>query len=159
MSNIKEQFEYLVEKYSDVIYRVVYSYCKNRLDAEDIIQNTFFKLYTTQREFQSEEHIKNWLYRVAIHDAINLKKSKWYNIQSLPDDYYMETKEQKELYDDIMRLPNKYRIVILLYYYSGYKIKEIAQIINKKESTIQTWLQRGRSRLKEYILEDKNGEI
>lgn len=151
MINVKQEYERIVNTYGDVIYRVVYCYCKNKFDSEDILQNTFLKLYLSEQTFESDEHIKNWLYKVAINNAINVRKSMWHKYNEIPTDYPMRTEEESGIYEAVMKLPDKYRIVIVLYYYVGYSVKEIAKIINRKESTIQTQLQRGREKL-EYVL-------
>ena len=153
MINAKENYEYLFGKYGEKIYRTIFCYCKNVADSEDIMQETFLKLFETNEQFESEEHIKNWLYKVAINRAINVKKSKWYKYQTLDETYAMNTEEQEDLYESIMKLPDKYRVVIILYYYEGYAIKEIAQLLSKSVSTINTQLQRARKRLKKYIEE------
>lgn len=152
LSNL--EYQHIFNKYGTLLYRVVYCYCKNKSDSEDILQNTFLKLYLSDVEFDSEEHIKNWLFKTAINDTLNIKKSRWHSFVEIPNDYAMETKEQSELYEAILKLPDKYRVVILLYYHIGYSIKEISEILKRNESTIQTQLQRGREKLKKYIEED-----
>ena len=153
MINIKEQYEYLFRKYGESVFRVIYFYCKNISDSEDVLQNTFLKLYISDVEFESEKHVKNWIYKIAINEAINVSKSKWRKFQSLEDNYAREYQSEPELYECIMKLSKKYRIVIILYYYEGYGIKEIAELLNRKESTVQTQIHRTRKKLKNFMEE------
>jgi len=105
------------------------------------------------------EHVKNWLYKVAINEANNVKKSRWFHYEQLPELYDSKTEQHDELYEKICKLPDKYRLVIFLYYYDGYDTNEIAGILNKSVSTIQTHLQRARKKLKKYIEMDVNHTI
>ncbi len=150
-------YEAIVNRNLDIVYRTALSYCKNKYDAEDVVQNTFAKLLQSDTEFQDEEHIRKWLIRVAVNECKNMWKSFWRkNISSLDDlDYEPEcqTTEQKELLEEVLRLPPKYRIVIHLYYYEGYRVKEIADLLHISESNVQIRLMRARNKLKEQIKE------
>ncbi|MFQ9514228.1 MAG: RNA polymerase sigma factor [Eubacterium sp.] len=144
----------------DSLYRTILSYCKNRDSSEDIIQNTFLKLYDTKNVFIDEKHLKNWIYKVAINEAKNTIKGRWFNYVLFDEKYIDSTivdEEYSTLYECILNLKEKYRIVILLYYYEGYSIKEISQILEAKESTIQTRLSRARSRIK-VLMENEDGK-
>lgn len=149
----KSEYEHIFNKYGDMLYRVVYCYCKNKADSEDVLQNTFLKLYLSDNDFDGEEHIKNWLFKIAVNNALNIRKSRWHSFKEIPEDYEMKNAEQSEVYESILKLPDKYRIVILLFYYVGYSIKEMSGILNRSESTIQTQLQRGREKLKGILKE------
>lgn len=151
-----DRLEYVrvVDTYANTVYRIAYSYCKNRSDAEDVVQNVFLKLLQSDEKFQDEEHIRKWLIRVAANDTKNLCKSFWKKrMVSLEDSdampqYQFTSKENSDLYDTVMELPNKYRIVVHLYYYEDYSVKEIAKILDIKETTVQTQLMRARKKLK-----------
>lgn len=65
----------IAEKYTDIVYRAAISYCKNKTDAEDAVQNTFMKLLGTDTQFSDEEHIRKWLIRVAVNECRNVWKS------------------------------------------------------------------------------------
>lgn len=77
MLNIQkaEQYNKIVEKYSDMIFRIAYQYLYNKYDAEDITQNVFLKLLDKKSFFKDEEHIKSWLIRVTINQCLDYKKS------------------------------------------------------------------------------------
>ncbi|MBR4026217.1 MAG: sigma-70 family RNA polymerase sigma factor [Lachnospiraceae bacterium] len=156
-----EQTEYIeaVELYGNTIYRIAYQYCKNKNDAEDIVQNTFIKLFQTTKGFEDKEYLRRWLIRVAINEAKNLRVSFWkkriFPMQEVKETevYTFSNEESLTLYDTVMQLPKKYRIVVHLYYYEEYSIKEIADILQMKETTIQTQLMRARKKLKEMLKE------
>ena len=152
-----DKFNSIVEQYIDVVYRATLSYCKNKSDAEDIVQNTFIKLLKTDTQFINDEHIRKWLIKVAMNECKNMWKSFWHkNITSfdeLEKEPEYENSNEKELFEEVMKLPKKYSIVLHLYYYEGYSVKEIAQILEITESNVQTRLMRARNKLKEHLQE------
>lgn len=114
------------------------------------------KLYLSDTNFDSEEHIKNWLFRIAINDAKNFVKSRWntylpYEEKLCDISFTNNQSDNSYIYRKLMKLSDKYRIVLLLYYYDEYSVKEISELLNVKESTIQTRLLRGREKLRKYI--------
>lgn len=152
-------YERIVEENIDFVYRAAVCYCKNIRDAEDIVQNTFLKLLQSEQEFQDKEHLRKWLVRVAVNECKNMWKSYWNkNVISLETlEYEKEAKctdEQRELLQAVMGLAPKYRIVIHLYYYEGYHVKEIAEMLHISESNVQIRLMRARKKLKEYLKEE-----
>ena len=78
-------FEAAVERYGDTIFRLAYSYLKNRADAEDVMQETLLKLYLERKSFQSPEHERHWVVRVAVNECKKLLRSPWRRMrESLP---------------------------------------------------------------------------
>lgn len=149
------EFNRIAEQYTDIVYRSALSYCKNKNDAEDAVQNTFLKLLKTDLEFNDEEHIRRWLIRVAVNECKNIWKSFWQrNVTSFDElekePVYIES-DQRELFNEVMKLPQKYSIVIHLYYYEGYSVKEIAQILDISDTNVQTRLMRARNKLREQL--------
>lgn len=148
-----------VRTYGNTIFRIAYQYCGNKSDAEDIMQNTFLKLLKSEKTFEDEEYLKRWLIRVTINDAKNLRLSFWKRKVSFTEEagemegYSFDVTENKAIHDAVMNLPAKYRVVVHLYYFEEYSIKEISEIINAKETTIQTQLMRARAKLKEQLKE------
>lgn len=151
------KFNAIADKYIDVVYRVSLSYCKNKSDAEDIVQNTFLKLLKTDTKFVDDEHIRKWLVKVAVNECKNISKSFWYrNITSfdeLDKEPEYTQSDEKELFEEVMKLPKKYSVVLHLYYYEGYNVKEIAQTLEISESNVQTRLMRARNKLQENLQE------
>lgn len=151
------QFQRIAEKYIDTVYRVALSFCNSKSDAEDAVQNAFYKLMQTDVEFVDDEHIRRWLIKVAINECKMMFRSYWNkNVISYEETTleptYIEN-EKKELFDEVMKLPAKYRVVVHLYYYEGYSCDEIAKLLSISSSSVQTRLQRARNKLKEQLKE------
>lgn len=150
----------LVEKHANNIYKVALSYCKNKYDAEDVLQNVFLKLLQTDMEFESEEHLRRWLIRVTVNCCKDLCKSFWKKRMVSIDEatqncsHEFSTNEKSNLYEAVMDLPQKYRVVTHLYYYEDYSVKEIAEILKIKETTVQTQLMRARKKLQIKLKEE-----
>lgn len=119
---------------------------------------TFLQYHTTNRQFENEQHIRAWLIRVAINKAKNINLSFWRQ-KGVPLEEYMETltfetPEAQTLFTEVMKLPEKYRIVIHLFYYEDYTIREIAKIMNVTESNVKVRLTRGRRLLRNVLKEE-----
>lgn len=149
---LNENVHNAVSKYSHGIIRVAFTYVKNIADAEDIAQDTFLAYLNKKPEFESEEHEKAWLIRVAINKSKNLLKTSWLkNRRQLVEDLSYLPEEESDILYSVLSLDKKYRVPIHLYYYEGYSINEIAEILSVKSSTVGTWLDRGRKILKEKL--------
>lgn len=151
-----ERFAHLAEKYADTVFRVAFSYLKSREDADDVTQEVFIKLYSVDTEFESEEHIRNWLIRVTINQCRKQFRSPWRRLENI-DDYAatlsFEDDNDRELFRAVMELEQKYRSVIFLYYYIGYSTAEIADILRIPVNTVSTRLSRARARLRTMLTE------
>ncbi len=150
-------FEAAVERYGDTIFRLAYSYLKNRADAEDVMQETLLKLYRAGEPFESPEHQRYWLVRVAVNECKKLLRSPWRRrtdpLEAAPETAVWDSPAQSELFQQVMALPTKYRAAIYLYYYEGYAVREIAALMGANPSTVQTWLMRARGQLKKNLKE------
>lgn len=151
-----ERFAYIAEKYIDTVFRVAFIYLKSREDADDVTQEVFMKLYSVNTEFESEEHIRNWLIRVTINQCRKQFRSPWRRLENI-DDYAaalsFEDDNDRELFRAVMGLEHKYRSVIFLYYYIGYSTAEIADILGAPVNTVGTRLRRARARLRTVLTE------
>ena len=159
---MKLETQKIIDKYKDNIFSVAFNICSNPTDAEDVVQECFIAYHMTQKQFEDEAHIRAWLIRVAINKAKNIKKSAWYR-KTIPLEEYMESltfvsEASEELFEAVMRLPEKYRIVIHLFYYEDYSIREISEIMQSSESNIKVRLNRGRKILKQKLQEGWNYE-
>lgn len=74
---MRQTIQELVERYQNSLYAVAFNVCKNQQDAEDAVQDTFLQYYNSKKEFESEQHIRAWLIRVAINKAKNMNLSFW----------------------------------------------------------------------------------
>ena len=144
--------EEIVQKYSDMVYRLAVSRTRNKEDAEDVFQEVFLKLSKSKPNFESEEHIKFWLIRVTINSSINLLKSSWMNkITDLKENIKFENEEKHEIYYEVLKLPQKERTIIHLFYYESLKISEIAKMMKISESGVKSRLCRAREKLRKTI--------
>lgn len=154
--------EILMEKYKDHLFAVAFNICKNAADADDVVQDTFLQYHIADKQFENEQHIRAWLIRVTINKAKNINMSFWRRAGIPLEDYMetltFETPEAEDLFEEVMKLPEKYRIVIHLFYYEDYSIREIAQIINATESNVKVRLARGRRLLRNVLKEEWNDE-
>ncbi len=151
-----ENFPHLVQQYKDMIFRLAYSYTKNHFDADDVTQNVLLQLYKTDKDFKSESHLKNWLVRVTVNHCKNLFRAPWRKHENLEDyanTLFFEDDQGRELFCLVMGLDQKYRVTLMLHYYEGYSIREIARIMDVPEKTVSTRLARGRKILKELMTE------
>ncbi len=147
-----------MERYKDNLFAVAFHVCKNAADADDVVQETFIQYHTTSKQFDSEQHIKAWLIRVAINRAVNVNRS-WWRRQSVPLEDYMETltfetPQAETLFQTVMGLPEKYRVVLCLFYYEDYSVREIADILQTTQSNVKVRLTRARKLLKDILKED-----
>lgn len=151
------EFEAAVEQYADSIFRLAYSYLKSRTDAEDVMQETLLKLYTANKSFESPAHERNWLLRVAANGCKKLLRTPWRcrtePLAQLPETAVFDSPAQSELFRQVMALAPKYRAAVYLYYYEGYAVREIAELMGANPSTVQTWLMRAREQLKNRLEE------
>ncbi|MCI8968651.1 MAG: sigma-70 family RNA polymerase sigma factor [Lachnospiraceae bacterium] len=155
---MRQSLHELAAMYQDNLFAVAFNICQNTQDAEDVIQDTFVQYYTTKKEFDSEEHIRAWLIRVAVNKAKNVTRTFWrrnkVSIEDSMETLTFETPESENLFETVMQLPEKYRIVIHLYYYEDYSVGEIAKILKLSESNVKTRLMRGRAMLREVLKEE-----
>ena len=149
-------------KYGDRVFSAAFSVCQNRADADDVVQNTFLKYYSLNLDYKSETYIKAWLIRVAVNQAKDLMRSFWQRNKIAWEEYMnelpFEEPEDSRLFEAVMRLPSKYRIVIHLFYYEDYTVSEIAEILQCREGTFTSQLSRGRKLLKSTLLEEWNDD-
>lgn len=157
--NIQKQLDFNIEdilnRYQDMVYKLAITYCKNTHDAKDITQDVFFKYLKSNVDFASEEHIKAWLIKVTINQCKKLLISPWFQrTQPLDDNLSFNEQSHSDLYSAVMQLPKFQRMAIHLFYYEDYSTKEIAQVLNKNEVTIRSYLHRARKKLKSLLEED-----
>ena len=152
------QFLRVFNLYKNDIYRLAYSITKNTYDTDDIVQTVFIKLYNNKIINKDDKEIKRWLIKVTINECKTIFLSSWKRrIVSLTEKHenIKYEKDNDNLLNEINKLSKKERIVIFLYYYEGYKVKEIANLLGKSETNIQTILYRARKSLKNILEEER----
>ncbi len=159
-SCLRSDFEVFVTRHESMVYRTALAIAGNISDAEDIVQDVFWRAFEKSPKFESEEHENAWLIRVTVNLCNSHLRSPWRRRRSpLLDSYPAAEPEQQELLEIIMTLPHKYRTAIHLFYYEGYSIKDISGLTGQREATIRSHLTRARQKLKSIIKEDRYEEI
>lgn len=144
-----------VKRNSQRLYMLALSFTKNHSDAEDIMQDVFLKLLKHNKPFNDEEHLDKWLTVVCVNESKNYIKSPFRKNTVLLDEakdlYTFDTVNDYDIFKSVMSLPKKERTVIHLFYYEDLPVKEIAKMLNIKESAVKTRLNRGRNHLKQML--------
>lgn len=146
----------IYNRHVNTVYQVCFMYLKNKHDTEDAVQTTFLKLMKYSRPFQDSKHEKAWLIVTASNICKNHLKYWWHKNSDI-DDYVIKNNDDEDnTLELLLKLPDKYKTIIYMYYYCGYKINDIADKLNMNESTVRSYLRRGRNLLKEIIKEENN---
>lgn len=158
----KAVFLSAVEQHQNMVYRMALHYFGAPQDAEDVMQEVFLRLYTQEKPFESTEHLRRWLMRVTVNLCKDALKSPWRKrrvaLDVLAAEPVFDRTEQRELYREVMALPEKYRTVLNLYYYEELSTKEIAELLGLRQTAITTRLSRARELLKNRLGEAWNDE-
>ena len=152
-------FEELYERYATDVLRVCYFYLGDRQKAEDVCQDVFVRLITTSPQLQ-EGREKAWLLKVALNRCRDLWRGAWlkrvvlgspaFELVPAPDEID-SLADRQEIMQAINQLPAAFKEVILLHYYQGYGISEIAEMMELPEGTISSRLSRGRKKLESIL--------
>ena len=146
-----------VDEFADMVFRIAYQNLLNKFDAEDVTQDVFEKLLINKdKPFLGKQHLKAWLIRVTVNRCTDIKKSSHRNREVALDEANVPDRSEgkkEDLTNELLQLEEIDRNIIYLYYYEGYKIKEIAKLLGEKQNTVNSRLTRARKKLKR-ILED-----
>ncbi|MCP3029313.1 sigma-70 family RNA polymerase sigma factor [Halobacillus sp. A5] len=166
---INEKVEEWIHFYSHDLKWLAYSYVKDHAAAEDLTQETFIKAYQKYASFKQESSEKTWLYKITINLCKDHLKSSYIrrvfkkgaevfqNIPSqneTPEQHTVNKSEDEELLEHILKLEDKYREVIVLYYFEEFDVKELSDLLNVSPNTVKTRLRRGRQLLQEKLVSE-----
>lgn len=153
-------FARLYDQYATDVLRVCYFYLSDREKAEDVCQDVFVRLMTTHPVLQPGRE-KSWLLKVALNRCRDLWRGAWlkrvilggptFELIPAPDEFSRRN-DQQAMMAAINQLPATFKEVILLHYYQGMNIAEIAQMLELPEGTISSRLSRGRKKLESILL-------
>ena len=151
-----DQVEAMMQKYGDMLFRTCLVMLQNQPDAEDAVQETVLKYMLKAPVFDSSEHEKAWLLKVAANHCRDMLRFRSRHPQVTLEQLteYLTDPENSGILDALMTVPEKYRIVMLLHYVEGYPTDEIAQMIGKTPSAVKMRLQKGRKLLKKAYREE-----
>ena len=143
--------ETVLNRYGDMLYRICILMLKNESDAEDVIQETMIKYYQKAPAFENGEHEKAWLIRVATNGCRDVLRFRLRHPQM--DETYLERLSWESpdsgILEALTAVPEKYRLVLTLYYMEDCRIEDIAKIIGRTPSAVKMRLQKGRRLLEE----------
>ena len=160
----------LYNQYCNGMFIVALRFVKDTMEAEDIVQEAFIKAFSKLEQYKAEVSFGAWLKRIVINRCIDVLKSKRQRLIELEEhhlnvvdaDYEKEWLVNDEITIDevkaaIERLPEKYKIVVMLYLVEGYDHQEISEILNISEVASRTQLSRGKQKLQNELKLEKNG--
>ncbi len=153
--------ETLMRKYGNDVLRTAFMYVKDSHTAEDIFQDVFIKVNQKLSTFQGSSSIKTWIIRITINTSKDYLKSAW-NQRVMPFTEYQENtmageddftaveqqEENRMIRQEIMKLPDKYKDVLLCVYYHDMTIGEAAKVLQIAEGTAKSRLSRAKEKLK-----------
>ena len=147
----KSRMEFLeiYNRQVDTVYRVCYSFMKNKADTEDMVQETFLRLLSVGKVFENERHEKAWLIVTASNLCKDALKKWWRKSENIDDylDIAEEPKQEDGVLEIILQLPNDYKDAVYMYYYEGYTTVEIARHLGCPEATVRSRLMRAKKKL------------
>lgn len=149
-----KELEEIYRRHVDTVYRLCFSFMKNRADTEDLVQDCFLQLLRSGKTFASAEHEKAWLIVTASNLCKNALKRAARRSEPLEDHPELQAPEvtgTSEVLDAILRLPPAYKTAVYLYYYEGYTGPEIAKLLRCPRATVQSRLHRARKLLKQSL--------
>ena len=154
MAYSDKDFVSMYNRHIDMIYRLCFSFLKNKEDTEDAVQSVFVKYLKIRKKFENEHHEKAWFIVTASNICKDMLRQSWRrNISVETYDAIPDTEDptDNEVYMAILDLPYKYKTVVYLYYSDGYKTHEIAEMLHKPSSTIRNHLTEARRHLKKIL--------
>lgn len=154
------EMQRLIDTYGNDILRLCTLYLKDRHLAEDALQETYIKVWQKYSTYKGQADEKTWITRIAINVCKNILRTAWFKRTETTDiiefvqssgNHYKQVDESVDLMHAIQELKDKYRVVLLLYYYQEFTVKEIADIMGAKQSTVLSLMRRGRNQLKQKL--------
>jgi RNA polymerase sigma-70 factor, ECF subfamily len=147
------------------VYRLAYSYVKNKEDSLDIVQDSIYKAMDNLELLKNPDAVKSWFYRIVVNTSLDfLRRNK--KIQTMePEMIDVYCPGAEDVYSDIdlkrtlEDLPTKYRSVIVLRYFEDMKISEVAEVLNENTNTIKTRLYQALQLLRVKLKDEASKEI
>ena len=143
----------MYQEHCQTVYRVAFTYMKNSYDAEDAVQETFARLIRSGERFRSREKEKAWLIVTVSNVCKDMLRRHYRSDRALEDYQYLASPphEIDETMEAVLRMPEKYKTVVYLFYYEGYTAREIARMLGEKPNTVSSRIGRARLLLKTML--------
>lgn len=143
----ERQLEAWLAEYGDAVLRMCYVYLEDRALAQDALQDTFVKVWRGMSSFEGGSSPKTWIMRIAMNTCKDYKRTAWLRhvdrskaIDELPLAFQDTSAESRSLFQDVMRLPDKCKQVILMYYFHHMTMAETAEALGTSRATVQNRL-------------------
>ena len=157
---MRMETQVLAEAYRDRLYAAAFQVCKNPPDAEDAAQEALLRYHVSTKEFESEDHIRFWLLRVAINRCRDLTRAARQKDTELDENIPApEQMEDGSVLDAVRALPENYRNAVYLHYYEGYTAAEVGRMLGAPTNTVLSWLRRARAQLHTMLKEEIEDEV
>ncbi len=151
----EQQLGRMMALYERDLLRMSYVYLHDLALAEDAVQETFVKAYRNLDSFRGDSSEKTWLMRIAMNTCKDMRRTGWFrfvdrkvSLDNLPEASYDFSAEDDTLTAEIMQLPRKQMEVVLLYYYQGMTVYEVASALDIAVPSVSARLKRAREQLK-----------
>jgi RNA polymerase sigma factor (sigma-70 family) len=165
LENDSRAQEFLYKRFSRRMYGVCLRFARNTLEADDILQEGFIKVFTFLKDYRQDGSFEGWVRRTFVNTAINYYHSKEFEWKETSIDkvvaFHSDTEDvlSKISADDLLviihELPVGYRMVFNLYVIEGYNHQEIAEMLNISENTSKSQLSRARMALQDRLVQRK----
>lgn len=176
----RQAFEELVNMYQDKIYHLAYRMLNFSSEAEDVVQDTFLRVYMNLDRYDENQKFSTWIYRIATNLCIDrLRKRKpnysldaempdgegsdWYSLlksdQETPEEEIVLSETQGQIRQAISGLPEKYKSVVVLRYFHDMSLQEIGEVLNMPVTTVKTRVHRGREFLRKKLEPEFGGQL
>lgn len=176
----EELFSIIIDKYKNKVFNIIYSFCGQTGDSEDIAQNVFIKIFKALPKFKFESEFSTWMYRIVINESITISKKNKQNIIPLDtnnsdsdDDkksdlisllkskdntekLLIQQETQQIVQTAVNQLKDNYKMALTLRDIEDFSYEEIAQIMNVSIENIKIWIFRARNKLKEILIKGGN---
>ncbi len=156
----EDAYKQLVEEYGNRLLRTCYLILRDREEAEDVVQETFVRVFRKIEEFRGESGLYTWIYTIALNlSRDRLRKRMDFSIFenericNINSEIHIEKVIDRDLLKrELDEISPIYREVLVLFYFEELSVKEISQLLDEKEGTVKSKLSRGRNILKESLL-------
>lgn len=135
------------------MYRLAFSIVGNDADAQDAVGDTVVKAYEKIQTLRKKESVQSWLMQILVNNSRNIvKKRRWKLLENEMEDLEDSGAfKSDEMWPLVMELPEEFRIVVALYYYQNFSVKEIGKMLKISEGTVKSRLSRGREKLSKLL--------
>ena len=165
-----EIYREIVKRYQRKLFVYLYHLTGSKEETEDILQNVFVKVYNNLKKFNTRKKFSSWIYRIAHNEAVNYLKKRsrkkfvsWEDViinkekmeisshERSPLDSWIKKELKREVEEALDKLPNKYKEVLILRYFSEKSYEEMSEILKKPINTVGTLINRAKKKLLDVI--------